>query len=61
VQAGRIAQSIVRERFRRSEMLQRTYAVYRRISRRSTSPEYLPETSAAEPTPIYDAGSGAGQ
>lgn len=61
VQAGCTAQSIVRERFRRNEMLQKTYAVYRRVSRGGASTEYLPETSGTKPTPIYDAGSGAGQ
>ena len=61
VQAGRVAQSIVRDQFGRKEMLQKTYEVYRRVSRASAGPEYLPETSGAEPNPIYEAGSGAGQ
>jgi glycosyltransferase involved in cell wall biosynthesis len=61
LQAGRIAQSIVRERFRRSEMLQTTYAVYRKVARGHARSEYLPETSGAEPDPIYEVESGADQ
>ena len=60
-QAGRVAHSIVRERFRRGEMLQKTHAVYRSVSCGSASTEYLPETAAAEPASTYVAGSGAAQ
>ena len=60
VQAGRIARSIVRERFRRNEMARKTYEVYRRVARGGASAEYFPETSGAEPISIYEAGSGTG-
>lgn len=61
LRAGRTAHSIVRERFRRNEMLEKAYAVYRRVSCGDARAEYSPGRSAAERNPIYDAGPGPGQ